>query len=40
MEIVNEFVVKDILKASDFYIKYFGFTIEFTEHNPVTWMQL
>lgn len=40
MDIVIEFVVKDIFKAADFYIKYLGFKIEFTEYKPVSWMQL
>ena len=40
MEIVIEFVVKDIFKSSEFYTKYLGFKIEFTEYDPVEWMQL
>ena len=40
MNIVLEFVVKDIFKTADFYTKYFGFEIEFTEYEPVSWMQL
>lgn len=40
MNIVIEFVVEDIYKAADFYTKYFGFEIEFTEYEPVSWMQL
>ena len=40
MEIVIEFVVNNIDKAADFYTKYFGFKIEFTEYNPISWMQL
>ena len=40
MNIVIEFVVKDIFKASDFYTKYFGFEIEFSQYEPVSWMQL
>ena len=40
MEIVIEFVVLDIFKSSEFYTKYLGFTIEFTEYDPISWMQL
>ena len=40
MEVIIEFVVKDIFKASDFYTKYLGFEIEFTEYEPIAWMQL
>ena len=40
MEIVIEFVVKDIYKAASFYKKYLGFEIEQTEYEPVSWMQL
>ena len=40
MDIVIEFVVKDILKASKFYTKYLGFEIELMEYEPVSWMQL
>lgn len=40
MDIVIEFVVKDIDKSSKFYIKYLGFNIEFTENNPISWIQL
>ena len=40
MNIVIEFVVKDIFKAASFYTKYFGFEIEFSEYDPVSWMQL
>ena len=40
MEIVIEFVVDDIYKASEFYTKYLGFEVELTEYNPVSWMQL
>lgn len=40
MDIVIEFVVKDINKASEFYTKYLGFEIEFMEYEPVSWMQL
>lgn len=40
MEIVIEFVVSDIFKSSEFYTKYLGFTIEFTEYDPISWMQL
>lgn len=35
MDIVIEFVVKDILKASKFYTKYLGFEIELMEYEPV-----
>lgn len=38
MDIVIEFVVKDIDKSSKFYIKYLGFNIEFTENNPISWI--
>lgn len=40
MEIVIEFVVKDINKSALFYTKYLGFNIEFTEYDPISWMQL
>lgn len=40
MDIVIEFVVKDIFKSSEFYTKYLGFNIEFTEYEPTSWMQL
>lgn len=40
MKIVVELVVKDIQKSSEFYTKYFGFKIDFTEYEPVSWMQL
>lgn len=40
MDIVIEFVVKDIDKAAEFYTKYLGFKIEAKEYNPVSWMQL
>lgn len=40
MDIVIEFVVKDINKSKEFYTKYLGFEIEFTECDPVSWMQL
>lgn len=40
MDIVIEFVVKDIDKSAEFYTKYLGFEIEFTEYEPVSWMQL
>lgn len=40
MEIVIEFVVKDIFKSAEFYTKYLGFKVEFTEYEPVSWMQL
>lgn len=40
MDIVIEFVVKDIFKSAEFYTKYLGFEIEFTEYEPISWMQL
>ena len=40
MKIVVELVVKDIQKSSEFYTKYFGFKIDFTEYEPISWMQL
>lgn len=40
MDIVVELVVKDIQKAAEFYTKYLGFAIDFTEYDPVSWMQL
>lgn len=40
MDIVIEFVVSDLYKAAEFYTKYLGFTIEFTEYDPPSWMQL
>lgn len=40
MDIVIEFVVHDIFKSREFYTKYLGFKVEFTEYEPVSWMQL
>lgn len=40
IDIVIEFVVKDIFKSAEFYAKYLGFEIQFTEYEPVSWMQL
>ncbi len=40
MNIVLEFVVKDIFKAAEFYTKYLDFEIEFKEYEPISWMQL
>lgn len=40
MDTVIEFVVKDLYKSAEFYTKYLGFTIEFTEYDPPSWMQL
>ena len=40
MDIVIELVVKDVQKAADFYTKYLGFKIDFSEYEPVSWMQL
>lgn len=40
MEIIIEFVVKDIQKAAAFYTKYLDFEIEYTQYEPLSWMQL
>ena len=40
MEIVIEFVVNDIQKSAQFYTKYLGFVVDFTEYESVAWMQL
>lgn len=40
MDIVIEFIAKDINKSKEFYTKYLSFEIEFTECEPVSWMQL
>ena len=40
MDVVIEFVVEDIFKSANFYTKYLGFEIEFTEYDPISWMQL
>ncbi len=40
MDVVIEFVVKDLYRSAEFYTKYLGFTIEFTEYDPPSWMQL
>lgn len=40
MEIVLELVVKDLEKSKNFYTKYLGFKVDFTELDPVSWMQL
>ena len=39
-DVVIEFVVEDIFKSAEFYKKYLGFEIEFTEYKPTSWMQL
>ncbi len=40
MDTVIEFVVSDLYKSAEFYIKYLGFKEEFTEYVPPSWMQL
>lgn len=40
MEIIIELVVKDIYKSAMFYTNYLGFEVDFTEYEPVSWMQL
>lgn len=40
MDTVIEFVVDDLYKSAEFYTKYLGFTEEFTEYDPPSWMQL
>ncbi len=40
MEIIIELVVKDIYKSAMFYTNYLGFEEDFTEYEPVSWMQL
>lgn len=40
MNTVIEFVVSDLYKSAEFYIKYLGFKEEFTEYDPPSWMQL
>ena len=40
MDVVIEFVVEDIFESAKFYTKYLGFEIEFTEYEPISWMQL
>lgn len=40
MEVVLEFVVKDVIKASEFYKKYLGFKVDYTEFTPIQWVQL
>ena len=40
MEIVLELVVKDVEKAAEFYTKYLDFKIDFTEFEPISWIQL
>ncbi len=39
-EIINELVVSDIEKAINFYVEVFKFEIEYTDGNPVSWVQL
>lgn len=39
-DIVIEFVVKDVFKSAEFYTKYLGFDVEFTEYEPISWIQL
>lgn len=40
MDTVIEFVVNDLYKSAEFYTNYLGFTMEFTEYDPPSWMQL
>ncbi len=38
--IINELIVLDVEKSIAFYEKNFGFVVEFSEGNPITWAQL
>lgn len=40
MDIVIEFVVKDVKRSAEFYCKYLGFEIEYEEYTPISWIQL
>ena len=38
--IINELVVSNVSDSISFYEKYFGFSIDFTDGDPVIWAQL
>ena len=38
--IINEFVVEDVSKSIKFYEDNFGFSVDFTDGDPVNWAQL
>ena len=38
--IINELIVSEVEKSIEFYKNNFGFVVEFSEGNPVTWAQL
>ena len=38
--IINELVVSNVSKSIEFYNKYFGFDIKYTDGTPIVWAQL
>ena len=38
--IINELIVSEVEKSIEFYKNNFGFVVEFSEGNPITWAQL
>ena len=40
ISIINELTVNDVSKSIEFYENVFGFTIEYTDGDPITWAQL
>ncbi len=38
--IINELVVSNITESIEFYNNYFGFVVEQTDGNPISWVQL
>lgn len=40
VNIVNELVVDNVKKSSNFYKENFGFEIEFVDGDPIVWMQM
>ena len=40
IRIVNELIVANVMEATHFYEKVFHFEVEYTDGNPVTWVQM
>lgn len=40
LDIINEFTVESVDKSIEFYSKYFGFEVEETDGNPITWVRM
>lgn len=40
VSIINELTVSNIESSIDFYKNIFNFEIEYTDGNPITWVQL